>query len=113
GFGFAVFFFWPVTDVGLEHLVFEVLAVDHGFGHVVEADHPHQHLVVHHRHVAGVLFQHHGAHLLELGFWRAAHGVVVHHGAHGAITQGAATAGQGVDEFAEGEHAHQLTVFHH
>ena len=49
----------PIPDIGLEHFVLEVLAVHHGLGDVVEADNTHQHVVVHHRHVARVVAQHH------------------------------------------------------
>jgi hypothetical protein len=69
----------PVADVGLEHAVLEVLAVHHGLGDVVEADHAHQHALVHHRHVARVALEHHAAHFVELGFHGAGERVVVHH----------------------------------
>src|SRR4051794_6549326 len=56
----------PVADVGLEHPVLEVLAVHDRLGDVVEADHAHQHALVHHRHVAGMALQHHAAHFVQL-----------------------------------------------
>src|SRR4051812_9771578 len=53
----------PIADVGLEHAVLEILAVDHGAGDVVERDHAHQGTVAHHRRVAGVAAEHDAAHL--------------------------------------------------
>jgi hypothetical protein len=47
-------------------------------GDVVEADHAHQHALVHHRHVARMALQHHAADLVQVGFQRAGERMVVH-----------------------------------
>src|SRR4051794_17917202 len=57
----------PVADVCLEHAVLEVLAVHDGLGDVVEADHAHQHALVHDGHVACVPLEHHPPHFVEFG----------------------------------------------
>ena len=72
----------PVADVGLEHAVLEVLAVDHRLGDVVERDHAHQRALAHHRHVARMAAEHHAAHFVDLGLGRAGQRMVVHHRAH-------------------------------
>ena len=51
---FGLIPFRPVADIGLEHLVLEVVAVDHRLGDVVATDDAHLHFLVHDRHVAGV-----------------------------------------------------------
>src|SRR3954468_17679618 len=87
----------PVADVGLEHAVLEVLAVDHGLGHVVERDHAHQRAVAHHRHVARMPAEHHAAHLVDLGLGGAREGMVVHHAADGVVAERAAVAHDRLD----------------
>ncbi len=111
--GGSFLFLRPVADIGLQHLVLEVLAVHHGLGHVVEADHAHEHLLVHHRHVARVAVEHHAAHLVHLGLERAGEGRVVHRRAHEHGAHGAAVLHDGLDDLAEGEHADQVAVVHH
>ena len=111
--GLAFGFARPVANVGLEHLVLKVLAIDHGLGHVVKADHALQFPVANDRHVTRMALQHHAAHFVQLGVWRAGERMVVHGAAHRRFAQRSPVFAQGLNDFAKRQHAHQITVLHH
>ncbi len=110
-FGLA-FVFRPVADVGLEHLVLEILLAHHGLGYVVKGNHAQQRIVLHHRDVAHAGLQHGAAQGVEGGFGAADFVMRVHAFGHDVIAQHAFALGDRGHHFRKSEQSDELAVRH-